>query len=249
MFLRTDQAGPARLAVTDRYDGSSPAPYDELNLAGHVGDDPARVQSNRARVARWFGLPLDRLLFMDQVHGSHVAVVDGPAEPGAPPPRADALVTRAADLALVVVVADCAPVLLSSAAGGVVAVAHAGRRGMAGGVVTATLTAMQDLGGDPATTTALVGPAICGQCYEVPASMQDEVAAMVPAARSTTRAGMPALDVRAGIAAQLRAAGVATVDVDPTCTAETEMLYSHRRNGVTGRFAGIAVRSDRPPGA
>jgi copper oxidase (laccase) domain-containing protein len=116
---------------------------------------------------------------------------------------------------------------------------------MAGGVVTATLAAMQDLGGDPAATTALVGPAICGQCYEVPASMQDEVAAIVPAARSTTRSGTPALDVRAGIASQLRAAGVATVEVDPTCTAEAEMLYSHRRDGVTGRFAGIAVRSDQ----
>jgi polyphenol oxidase len=245
MFLRTDQAGPARLAVTDRYGGSSPPPYDELNLAGHVGDDPAQVLSNRGLVAHHVGLPPDRLLFMDQVHGSRVAVVDGPLQPGEPPPRADALVTAAADVALVVVVADCAPVLLSSTAGGVVAVAHAGRRGMAGGIVTATLRAMQDLGADPAETSALVGPAICGSCYEVPASMQAEVAAVVPAARSTTRSGTPALDVRAGIASQLRAAGVGSVDVDPTCTAESQMLYSHRRDGVTGRFAGIAVRSDR----
>ncbi len=244
MFLRTDQAGSARLAVTDRYGGSSPAPYNELNLGGHVGDDPAHVGFNRWLLGEWFRVPLDHLVFMEQVHGTGVAVVDSAPAAGHPPPAADALVTSRPELALVVLVADCAPVLLAGTradGGGVVGVAHAGRRGMAGGIVAATVAAMRDLGADPAATAALVGPAICGQCYEVPQSLQAEVAEIEPSARSTTRSGSPGLDVRAGVVAQLRAAGVGTIEVDPTCTAESAGLYSYRRDGVTGRFAGLAV--------
>ena len=177
---------------------------------------------------------------MTQVHGTTVAVVDGPGM-GGPLPEADALVTAAPGLALVVLVADCVPLLLADATAGVVAVAHAGRRGMAGGIVAATLEAMRSLGARPAATSALVGPAICGRCYEVPAGLQDEVAAIEPAARSTTRTGTAGLDIRAGVVAQLEAAGVASIEVDPTCTAESDRLYSHRRDGVTGRFAGLAM--------
>lgn len=227
--------------MTNRYGGSSAAPYDELNLGGHVGDDPSRVASNRALLAAAFDLPTDRLVFMSQVHGCTVAVVDGPPAPGSPVPEADALVTAQPGLALAVLVADCAPVLLADAAAGVVAVAHAGRRGMAGGVVAATLAAMGRLGAAPSTTWALVGPAICGRCYEVPAALQAEVAAVEPASRSTTRSGTAGLDIRAGVVAQLDAAGVASIEVDPRCTAESEELYSHRRDGVTGRFAALAA--------
>jgi len=225
--------------VTNRYGGSSPEPYDELNLGGHVGDDPSHVASNRTRLADAFGVPVDRLAFMNQVHGSTVAVVEGP--PDGEVPEADALVTAQPGLALAVLVADCAPVVLTDPTAGVVAVAHAGRRGMAGGIVAATLAAMRGLGAQPETTAALVGPAICGRCYEVPESLQAEVAAIEPAARSTTRSGGAALDIRAGVVAQLEAAGVASIEVDPTCTAEAAWLYSHRRDGVTGRFAGLAL--------
>jgi YfiH family protein len=175
---------------------------------------------------------------MSQVHGTTVVVVDGPAS-GGPAPEADALVTAAPGLALVVLVADCAPVLLADPTAGVVAVAHAGRRGMAGGIVAATLDAMRSLGAQPGSTSALVGPAICGRCYEVPEDLQAEVTAIEPAARSTTRSGTAGLDIRAGVVAQLEAAGVASTEVDPTCTAEAAWLYSHRRDGVTGRFAGL----------
>jgi YfiH family protein len=197
------------------------------------------VASNRARLAHEFGVPSDHLAFMSQVHGSAVAVVDGPQQPGAPAPTADALVTGQPGLALVVLVADCAPVLLTDPTAGVVAVAHAGRRGMVGGIVAATLAAMRGLGAQPGTTAALVGPAICGRCYPVPESLQAEVIAVEPAARSTTRSGGAALDIRAGVVAQLEAAGVTAIEVDPTCTAESGRLYSYRRDGVTGRFAGL----------
>jgi YfiH family protein len=225
--------------VTDRYGGTSAAPYAELNLGSHVGDDPALVASNRALVADAFGVPADHLVLMAQVHGTTVTVVDGPAD--GPPPEADALVTAMPGLALAVLVADCAPVLLADPTAGVVAVAHAGRRGMAGGIVATTLDAMRSLGARPATTAALVGPAICGRCYEVPAALQDEVAAIEPATRSTTRSGTAALDIGAGVLAQLEAAGVGSIEIDQTCTAEYEHLYSHRRDGVTGRFAGLAL--------
>ena len=105
----------------------------------------------------------------------------------------------------------------------------------------ATVDAMQALGAEPGEMAALVGPGICGRCYEVPAAMQADVASIEPAARATTRAGTPALDVAAGVVAQLRAAGVGTIEVDGTCTAESPQLYSHRRDQVTGRFAGVAV--------
>jgi YfiH family protein len=228
--------------VTDRYGGTSQAPYDELNLGGHVGDDPSRVASNRVLLAEAFGVEPDQLVLMSQVHGTAVAVVDGPATGGAAP-EVDALVTAVPGLALVVLVADCAPVLLADTTAGVVAVAHAGRRGLAGGIVAATLEAMRGLGAQPATTAVIVGPAICGQCYEVPVALQTEVVAVAPAARSTTRAGTAGLDIRAGVVAQLEAAGVASIEVDPLCTAESDRLYSHRRDGITGRFAALAVRT------
>jgi len=243
VFLTDTVLGSARVAVTDRHGGSGRAPYDELNLGDHVGDDPVDVAGNCDLVARAVGVPPARLVFMRQVHGIDVAVAEGRWPADGPAPEADAMVTAETGLALAVLVADCAPVLLAGP--GVVGVAHAGRRGMAGGVVAETVAAMRRLGADPAATAAWVGPAICGRCYEVPAAMQAEVAAAEPATRSTTRAGTPGLDIRAGLVAQLRAAGVTSVEVDPTCTAESDRLYSHRRDGVTGRFAGIAVLTTR----
>ena len=126
-----DLAG-ARFALTDRLGGVSAEPYAEFNLARHVGDDAEAVEENRRRLARRIGLPADRVVFMNQVHGSDVVVLDHP-DP-ARPPEADGLVTRTADLALAVLVADCVPVLLADARAGVVGVAHAGRRGLHAGI-------------------------------------------------------------------------------------------------------------------
>jgi len=242
MLRRTGTIASARYALTDRHGGVSRPPYDALDLGDHVGDDAAAVSENRRLLALELGLDPGTLVFMKQVHGTEVAVVDGPPEPGAPPPVADALVTTRPGLGLVVLVADCVPVLLAARRSEVVAVAHAGRRGVAAGVVTATVAAMCELGARPDRVVAVVGPAVCGACYEVPAAMADEVAAVVPSARSTTRDGTRGLDLRAGVVAQLLEAGVETVEADPWCTVESRDLYSHRRDGVTGRFAGVVVR-------
>ncbi|HEV7187527.1 MAG TPA: peptidoglycan editing factor PgeF [Blastococcus sp.] len=233
----TPPAVRPRRVVTDRRGGSSAAPYDSFNLGEHVGDDPVAVAANRARVARELRVPEDRLVWMTQVHGTGVAVVDGPHQ--GPVPDVDALVTATPGLVLCVLVADCVPVLLADPATGVVAAVHAGREGVRRGVVPAALAAMTRLGARPGDVTALLGPAVCGACYEVPAAMQAEVARAVPGVAVRTRKGTPGLDLRAGLDALLRAAGVPQVVHDPRCTVEDPRLFSHRRDGVTGRQAGL----------
>jgi YfiH family protein len=223
----------SRVAVTTRRGGVSVAPYDANNLADHVGDDPSAVAANRGALASALGVA--RVVFMRQVHGAGVAVVDA-SSPGVVD-GVDALVTNAPGVALAVLVADCVPVLL--AGDGAVAAVHAGRRGLAGGVVVAAVEALAALGaGD---VQAHVGPSVCGACYEVPESMQDDVCDRVPQARCRTRAGTPGLDLRAGVVASLLGCGVRRVVVDGTCTVEDPAYYSHRRDGVTGRFAGVVV--------
>jgi YfiH family protein len=241
MLHRAGTLAGARYGFTDRYGGASSPPYGELNLGDHVGDDPAAVDDNRRRLAAAVDLDPARLVLMRQVHGRTVAVVDGPQDPAAPPPEADALVTTGRGLGLVVLVADCVPVLLAARRSDAVAVAHAGRRGVEAGVVPAAVAAMQDLGARPGRIVAVVGPAVCGRCYEVPRELADQVTAVVPAAAATSATGTPALDLRAAVVAQLLAAGVETIEADPWCTAESPDLFSHRRDGVTGRFAGVVV--------
>jgi purine-nucleoside/S-methyl-5'-thioadenosine phosphorylase / adenosine deaminase len=226
-----------RRVVTSRPGGVSAGPYREFNLAAHVGDDPAAVAANRSRLAAGIGVPLDRLLWMEQVHGTGIRVVDRPATE--PLPATDAVITAEPGLVLVVLVADCVPVLLADVEAGVVAAVHAGRVGAAGGVVRRAIEAMWRLGAEPANTEALLGPAICGSCYEVPAELQSDVEQRLPGSACRTRDGGTGLDLRAGVAAQLSAIGVGRVIVDPRCTTEDPELYSHRRDGVTGRQAGL----------
>jgi len=228
-----------RAAFTSRAGGVSPAPYAELNLGPHVGDDPALVAENRSRVAAAIGLPVGRLVFAEQVHGVAVALVGGPV---VAPPVADVLVTRVPRLALAVMVADCVPVLLADPVAGVVAVAHAGRRGVEAGVVGVALDAMVDCGAAAGDTTAWLGPAIGGCCYEVPEQLQRAVAAVAPGTvvgGGRTRSGSFALDLRDGVQTQLVARGVRRVVRSGGCTHDDADYFSHRRDGVTGRFAGL----------
>ena len=239
--MSTSPAAPPSLrprrVVTDRRGGRSSSPYDSFNLGDHVGDDPGDVAANRGRVARELGVAEDRLVWMSQVHGTRVTVVDGPQQGAVP--DTDALVTRTPGLVLCVLVADCVPVLLADHETGVVAAVHAGREGVRRGVLPATLSAMASLGARARHVTALLGPAVCGACYEVPPVMQAEVAAVAPAAAVPTRRGTTGLDLRAGVADILRKAGIPEVVQDPRCTVEDPLLFSHRRDGVTGRQAGL----------
>lgn len=212
------------------------------NLSRTVGDQ-AGVLDRRRALARWAGAPV---AYAWQVHGRRVHVVTGPAEvpDDGPVAQADALVTTGGRVALAVLVADCVPVLLADGIAGVVAVAHAGRAGVAADVLGATVEVMVREGADRDRLRAVVGPAVCGRCYEVPAALRDEVGAVVPAAVATTSWGTPALDLPAGAVAQLRAAGVPVVVAGPACTLEDPRWFSHRGSAAdpdrpSGRFAGV----------
>jgi YfiH family protein len=154
-------------------------------------------------------------------------------------PGVDAILTMEPGLALAVLVADCAPVLLADPVARIVGAAHSGRPGTAAGVVSALVERMVERGARPARMVATIGPAVCGACYEVPEALRDEVAAVAPDAYATTRQGTPGLDIRRGITAQLATMGVADIRLDARCTMETPDLFSFRRDGRTGRFAGF----------
>ena len=226
-----------RRVTTTRAGGVSAPPYDTFNLGDHVGDDPAAVAANRARLASSIGLAPDHVVWMNQVHGTRVEVVDAPR--GTPFDDTDALVTATPGLALAVVTADCVPVLMADARAGVLGAAHAGRVGAADGVVLRTLEAMLALGAHAVDISVLLGPAVSGPNYEVPQQMADDVESRLPGSRTTTPAGTPALDLRAGIARQLIGAGVTAIDIDPRCTFADENLFSHRRCAPTGRLASL----------
>ena len=233
----TSDASGAHFAFTDRWGGVSAVPYEGLNLGGAVGDDPAAVRTNRELAAKSLGLDPDRVVWMNQVHGNDVAEVDGPWTTPLTPP-VDGLVTATRGLALAVLTADCVPVLLADPVAGVVAAAHAGRPGMVAGIVPAAVDAMESLGADPARIVARTGPAVCGRCYEVPEEMRAEVAAVEPAAYAETSWGTPAVDVAAGVHAQLERLGVRDRERSPVCTIESDDHFSYRRDGLTGRLAG-----------
>jgi hypothetical protein len=208
---------------TDRRKGSSLGAYESMNFGFHVGDDPASVTANRA--------VLGNVQFMNQVHGNDVVVVDHVLDQD---PTCDALITTTKGISLAVMVADCIPLLLISQE--VVAAVHVGRAGLVNRVAIKALHQMRSLGAREVHAT--LGPSICGKCYEVPFHMQQDVIAEHPRAFSTTRHGTPALDLPAGLIAELTSEGV-SYEATVICTQEDPLYYSHRRDNPTGRFAGV----------
>jgi polyphenol oxidase len=226
-----------RRVVSTRAGGRSTGVFTSFNLSAGVGDDPAAVAANRARLATELGVPV---VFLEQIHGNRVATVDAVPRPGEPDlPGTDAAVTALPGVGLAVLAADCVPVLLADPQAGVVGAAHAGRVGAVAGVVPATVRAMEALGARAGAIEVLLGPAVCGACYEVPAAMRADVEARLPGSAVRTRKGTPGLDIRAGLHRQLAELGVARIGVDPRCTMEDRDLYSHRRDARTGRLAAV----------
>lgn len=234
--LRLAEDPHARLAFSDRAAGN-------MSLVVGGGD----VRAARTRLTGLVGLSPDDAVFMEQVHDRGVAVV-GRQERGRGAhihddavAGADALVTRDVDVALVVLVADCVPVLLVDP-GRAVAAVHAGRRGVAAGVVGACVEVLTD---EPRRVVAVMGPAIGGCCYEVPAPVADEVAGAQPVARVRTRWGTTGLDLPAAVAGQLADAGVRTVRRAGPCTRDNrDRWFSHRGDppSARGRQAGVVCR-------
>ncbi|MCU1692905.1 MAG: laccase [Frankiales bacterium] len=231
------EAGLPGAWFTTRQGGVSDGPWEALNLALHVDDDANRVLANRALLQRAVGA--DALVFAQQVHGDGVAVVTDPRADAVP--GVDALVTTTAGLGLVVMAADCLPVLLVDRTAGVAGAAHAGRQGLLAGVLERTVEAMVARGAEPGRTAARVGPAAGACCYEVPAAMADDAEARLPGTRGTTRQGTPSVDLLAGARAVLAGCGLADVDAVDRCTVHDDAFFSYRRSGTTGRHAGVVV--------
>jgi YfiH family protein len=179
-----------------------------------------------------------RIAAVRQVHGDRVLVVDGTTDmPTLAWTPADGLATTSAGLGLAVRAADCLPVLLADPDAGVVGAAHAGRLGLAAGVLRSLVDTLRELGAGP--LRAWIGPHICGDCYEVPDELQAEFATAHPSARARTTWGTPSLDLGAAAQAQLTGLGCVVRRVDP-CTFTTPTLHSYRRDGgAAGRQAGV----------
>lgn len=237
-LIRPDWPAPARVraVATTRAGGVSRGAFATLNLGLHVGDDPEAVRENRARLVAALGLAAGPL-WLHQVHGTTVA----DAATAAPVPVADAMVAGSAGLACVIMTADCLPVLFCNAAGTVVAAAHAGWRGLAAGVLEATVAALADRGAAATTLMAWIGPAISAPAYEVGADVRAAFLAADPAAAAgfTPNArGRWQLDLPGLARQRLGSLGVGAIYGGDRCTAtDPRRYFSHRRDGACGRQA------------
>jgi YfiH family protein len=225
--------------LTGRRGGVSLAPYDELNLGRHVGDDVAHVEENRRRVARAANVTASHLVFTQQVHGSAVNVINAPGSF-----VGDALVTRSRDLALVVLGADCIPLLVADSFSEQLAVIHAGWRGLAAGVIANTVSHFKDA----TTLHVFVGPSVSPATYQVGAEVADQfshVADAVVSDNSPDDQPRYRLDLAAVARAQLRALGVPDAQTyqSDTPTDGGAQFYSDRAHRPTGRFALVARRA------
>lgn len=243
----------ADVAVTTRVGGVSDAPYDSLNLALHVGDDAAAVVTNRERAADAFGVGLGELVFARQVHGAAAVFVDGDDvgrgawSEGDVVGEADALVTSAPGVTLVILVADCVPLALVDPAARVLAVAHAGWRGTAAGVVGAALDAMTERGAEAGRVRVWVGPGVEADGYQVTDEVRDALGdAVRPAAldEGVARPDGPGhwlVDLAAANRQQLRRRGVAAAHIfECGVTTSDERFFSDRALRPCGRFALLA---------
>lgn len=225
----------ARRLFTNRLGGVSKPPFESFNLALHVGDDAIAVAENRSRLAALIGVSPEKIFFMNQVHGRDVAIIDEGSDPSATP-SVDALFTEVPGLALVTLIADCVPVLLYSE--GAVAAVHIGRKGLVAGVLDSALEHFHRNEIPHSAIFAELGPSICGDCYEVDIESYHEVVESHPAA--ATSEAQRCVDVAAGIRAQLKRYGIGFKQ-SPLCVMHDPGYFSYRRDGVTGRQAGVVL--------
>ncbi len=223
---------PARHGFFTRKGGASEGLYASLNCGAGAADDPARVVENKRRAAEALGVPPDRMLFLHQVHSARALTVTGPWAEGASR-EADALVTAEPDLALAALAADCAPVLFHDPEARVIGAAHAGWKGALGGVLEATLDAMETLGADRARIRAAIGPCISQRAYEVGPEFLEDFTVDDPEAQrffSGGPNGRPMFDLPGYALRRLRDAGVADAAWTGHCTYSDEArFFSNRR--------------------
>lgn len=219
---------------------------EDANLAHHRPHRPDALAAARDRVATLTGTDVRRWHLMRQVHGAAVAVVDESVPPGAELRDVDVAVTDLVERPLVVLAADCLPIV--AAGDGVVGVGHAGWRGVVADVPGALVASFVRLGADPSTMRVAIGPGIGPCCYAVGPEVVAAVGGVEPSARTRTRDGATSVDLRAAVRARLRALGVEDVvdaggeDGEAVCTGCRPGWFSHRRDPRAGRHAGMVVR-------
>ncbi len=218
---------------TSRHGGVSSGRFADFNLALHVADDPAAVSANREILAKALGLTSDRIFYMDQVHGNEIAFIER-SRPSAQIPKVDALITEESGTALVVLVADCIPLLFRSPKA--IAAVHVGRAGLIKGIVEATIARLISIGSKVNDISAALGPSICGNCYEVSPEIYLDVIAKYPA--TATNLEKHCLDLPAGVISILDSYEI-DYSRENSCTAHGENLFSYRRDGITGRQSGV----------
>lgn len=232
---------------TTRQGGVSAGPWSSLNLGLHTEDDGGHVAENRRRLG---AITPSEPLWLKQVHGTDVFDADGMPESGldgsgpALPPVADAAVTTAAGRVLAIMTADCLPVVLASADGGVLGVAHAGWRGLAGGVLENTLRAMRRRAPGAVQWRAWVGPAISQHHFEVGQDVHEAFTGADPGVAvffAEKGGGKWLADLPSIARYRLHNAGVANIELSGQCTfGQADLYYSFRRASTTGRLATLA---------
>lgn len=248
------------VAFTERGGGVSSSPYASLDLAAHVGDDTGAVDENRRRALEALGIGRlrERLVTAEQVHGTTITrVTSDDAGRGAfaafgpePVPQTDGLATTDAEVPLLLLFADCVPIVLVAPSAPAVAVLHAGWRGALGSIPGVGVTELSRIAGvEPAEIVAYVGAHICPECYEVG---DDVMSQFVHAFVTVSRAESNHLDLGAAVSESLMGAGVPPTNVVRlgSCTAETtDSFFSYRaERGVTGRHGALAciLGTERP---
>lgn len=213
--------------------GASRSPFDSYNLALHVGDDPRAVAKNRSILADEIGIDTERIYYMDQVHGREIAVIKS-SDSNDEVPQVDALYTQEPGIAMVVLVADCIPLLLASEKA--IAAVHVGRRGLAAGIVERVLERFVSDGIAEGELRAEIGASICVDCYQVDIGSYESVIAKYPAA--ATNPSLRQLDLTKAVTTLLRERGIG-VKIDSDCTRHGSSHFSYRRDSETGRQSGV----------
>ena len=228
--------------VTDRYGGVSKKPYDSLNLALHVGDDVKDVLENRILTSEKYHFPIKNLVYMNQVHGNRVVMIEDAMNNRID--DCDALITNKRKIPLMVMVADCIPILFYDPVKNAIGVAHAGRNGTFLRIAQKTVMKMQEAYGCEVKDIIVgLGPSIRSCCYEVDKSLADICTKSFSDAYVMIREDNYFLDLQALNYAQLLGVGIeaAHIEISPSCTACDTNYFSYRRDGLTGRFAAYAM--------
>ena len=232
--ISSGKQGRANWSFFSRQGGVSKKPFDSLNVADHVQDNLEDVAKNREILSEYLEMPL---VFIQATHSPNVAKVQ--SEYPQVQADTDALVTRETNLGLVIMSADCAPIVLLDPISHVVGIVHAGWQGMLVGVVKNSIEAMLDLGAETQNMKAVIGPTISAKNFSATKERYEEVLAVEPSAAVKLSNGELAVDIRRGVKTQLAKYQIKTTDLN-ICTFDNNDLFSFRRDPVTGRNATVA---------